>query len=71
MFEHWRSYPWVLPEFLYHNEQHLLTNLDAQVIAPAETRRAGEIGMRTLRHENEELRRMLAEMSRQVEKGKM
>lgn len=70
MFEHWRSYPWLLPEFLYQSEQHLLANLDAHVIAPSETRRAGEIGMRTLRQENEELRRRLAEMSRQDDKRK-
>ena len=54
MFEHWRRYKWVLPEFRYQSEQHLLANLDMHVIAPVETRRAAEIDMRALRQENEE-----------------
>ena len=62
MFEHWRSYAWVLPEFRYQSEQHLLASLETHVIAPVETRRAAEIDMRALRQENEDLRSKLAEL---------
>jgi predicted transcriptional regulator len=37
MFEHWRGFNSVLPEFLYENEQHLLNNLDAKLIGPVNT----------------------------------
>jgi len=36
MFEHWRKFESVLPEFPYRDEQHLLDNLDACVIKPVE-----------------------------------
>lgn len=39
MFEHWRRYPWVLPEFKYKNKAHLLQCLKQKVIQPAVTRR--------------------------------
>jgi len=38
MFEHFRSYPWVLPPYLYLNEASLLAALGECVIAPAEAR---------------------------------
>jgi hypothetical protein len=38
MFEHFRSYPWVLPPFLYQNAASLLAAIDEYVIGPAETR---------------------------------
>lgn len=37
MFEHWRGFNSVLPEFLYENEQHLLNNLDTKLIGPVNT----------------------------------
>ena len=39
MFEHWRRYPWVLPDFLYKDEEHLLASLTDKVIEPAEKKR--------------------------------
>jgi hypothetical protein len=39
MFEHWRQYPWVLPDFLYKDEAHLLASLSDKVIQPAEQKR--------------------------------
>ena len=36
MFEHFRSYPWVLPLFHYSDEEHLLASLEEHVIGPAE-----------------------------------
>jgi hypothetical protein len=35
MFAHWRRYPWVLPEFLYADADHLIANLEGAVIQPA------------------------------------
>jgi uncharacterized protein YjbI with pentapeptide repeats len=40
MFEHFQSYAWVLPDFLYQDNAHLSASLD-QVIIPAEQRLAG------------------------------
>ena len=37
MFEHWRKFPWVLPEFLYKDEDHLIDNLALKVIHPVNT----------------------------------
>jgi uncharacterized protein YjbI with pentapeptide repeats len=36
MFEDFRFYPWVLPIFIYHNEQMLLASIKEKVIKPAE-----------------------------------
>jgi len=38
MFEHFRSYPWVLEPVLYDDQQKLLAELSGKVIAPAEAR---------------------------------
>ena len=62
MFEHWRRYPWVLDEFLYKNERHLLDNLQSGVIGPAEARRDEEKEDRDLKAEVEELKRKIAEL---------
>jgi hypothetical protein len=36
MFEHYTSYPWVLPIYRYETQDQLITVLSEQVIAPAE-----------------------------------
>ena len=36
MFEHFRRYPWVLPPFLYENQDSLLASLAEKIITPAE-----------------------------------
>jgi hypothetical protein len=38
MFEHFRRYPWVLPEFLYDDQDHLLASLVTEIIKPAEAK---------------------------------
>ncbi len=38
MFEHFRRYPWVLPEILYDTPEELVRNLDVLVIGPAEAK---------------------------------
>jgi uncharacterized protein YjbI with pentapeptide repeats len=35
MFEHFRRYPWVLPIYLYDDQETLLRSLDTAIIAPA------------------------------------
>ena len=42
MFEHWKRYPWVLPDFLYEDETHLLESLSDKVIEPAERERQAQ-----------------------------
>ena len=36
MFEHFTRFPWVLPPFLYANQDELLGSLDSHVVGPAE-----------------------------------
>ena len=38
MFEHWRQFPWVLPEYRYERTEDLLMALPDHVIAPAESK---------------------------------
>jgi uncharacterized protein YjbI with pentapeptide repeats len=38
MFEHFRRYPWVLEPFLYEDQEKLLAELQAKVLAPAEAK---------------------------------
>jgi hypothetical protein len=45
MFEHWRRYSWVLPEYRYSRTEDLLLGLNDYVIVPAE-RRAAELQSR-------------------------
>lgn len=38
MFEHFKRYPWVLPTFIYNNENELLKVIKDKAIGPAETK---------------------------------
>ena len=38
MFEHFKHYPWVLPTFVYDDEQMLLMSIKEKVIEPAEAK---------------------------------
>jgi hypothetical protein len=38
MFDFFRRYPWILPGYPYATQEHLLANLDACVVAPAEAK---------------------------------
>ena len=65
MFEHWRRYPWVLPEFLYESSDHLITNLDEKVIEPAQTRlelMSPQASLRAAKLEIERLKKQLAKL---------
>jgi uncharacterized protein YjbI with pentapeptide repeats len=47
MFEHWRSFKTVLPEFLYRDKQDLLDNLEDKILQPIDSWREGhdEVGI--------------------------
>ena len=60
MFEHWRKFPWVLPEFLYKDEDHLIDNLALKVIHPVNTWKEKNDTTQTLKDEIAELKRKLA-----------
>lgn len=63
MFEHWRRYPWVLPEFPYRDKAELIDRLQQNVITPAIAHfdwMAPQASLRAARREIEVLRRKLA-----------
>jgi uncharacterized protein YjbI with pentapeptide repeats len=55
MFEHWRTFDTVLPEFLYLDKQDLLDNLEAKIIQPIDTWRKGQNEVSTLQNRIKEL----------------
>jgi len=55
MFEHWRSFNTVLPEFLYLDKQDLLDNLEAKIIQPIDTWRKGRNEVSILQNRIKEL----------------
>ena len=36
MFEHWKKYPWVRPVFLYKDKDHLITNIEKEILKTVE-----------------------------------
>ena len=46
MFEHFRSYSWVLPPFTYQSEAHLLSSLHDNIIIPAMTKSDEVVALR-------------------------
>ena len=64
MFEHWRRYPWVLPEFSYESLDHLMGNLEEKVIRPARTRLELMSPQASLRAAKLEIERLKAQLAR-------
>jgi hypothetical protein len=44
MFDHFRSYPWVLEPVFYESQEKLLAEIEEKVITPAEQRRRNALG---------------------------
>jgi hypothetical protein len=36
MFEHWKKFPWVRPIFLYQDKDHLITNIEKEILKTVE-----------------------------------
>lgn len=64
MFDHWRSFSSVLPEFLYQNEQDLINNLETKVILPIDTWHKGQNEVNALKKRVQELEARLAQNER-------
>ncbi len=62
MFDHWRGFKSVLSEFLYDDEQHLINNLDAKLIEPANAWRKAQDETSALRDENKLLQEKLKKL---------
>ena len=55
MFEHWRGYKTVLPEYLYRDQQDLLDNLEAKILQPIESWRKDQDEVSILQNRIKEL----------------
>jgi hypothetical protein len=64
MFEHWRDFNSVLPEFLYENGPHLIDNLEAKVILPVDAWHRGQNEVSALKTKIKELEARLAQNQR-------
>ena len=62
LFDHWRRFPWVLPEFLYENQTHLMDHLEEKVISPAIEWMSPEASLTNAMLEIEELKKQLAKL---------
>ena len=60
MFEHWRNFDTVLPEFLYLDKKDLLDNLEAKIIQPIDTWRKGQNEVSILQNRIKELEAKLS-----------
>ena len=74
MFEHWRKFPAVLPEYRYESREQLLDTLDACVLAPIkhweESTDKAAAKERQMREENEAQRAEIAKLKQQLAKDK-
>jgi uncharacterized protein YjbI with pentapeptide repeats len=61
IFEHWRRFNSVLPEFRYQNELHLIDNLQDKVIKPVQEWEKGEGEILSLQEKIKELEAKLAQ----------
>jgi hypothetical protein len=61
MFEHWRGFNSVLPEFLYQDQQDLVNNLEAKVISPVDAWRRGQSKVALLQKKIAELEAKLSQ----------
>ena len=55
MFEHWRGFKTVLPEYLYRNKQELLDNLEAKILQPIDSWRKDQNEVSILQNRIKEL----------------
>jgi uncharacterized protein YjbI with pentapeptide repeats len=73
MFEHWRKFPAVLPEYRYESQQQLLDTLDTRVLAPIthweESTDKAAAKERQMREENEAQRAEIARLKQQLAEG--
>jgi uncharacterized protein YjbI with pentapeptide repeats len=74
MFEHWRRFPAVLPEYRYESQQQLLDTLDIGVLAPIkhweESTDKAAAKERQMREENDTQRAEIARLKQQLEEGR-
>ena len=72
MFEHWRKFPAVLPEYRYESPQQLLDTLESRVLAPIkhweEATDKAAVKERQMREEIEAQRAEIAKLNRQLAK---
>lgn len=60
MFEHWRSFDTVLPEFLYRDARDLIDNLETRVILPVDAWRNNQDKVALLENQIQELQEKIA-----------
>ena len=73
MFEHWRKFPAVLPEYRYESQQQLLDTLDTRVLASIkhweEATDKAAAKERQMREEMEAQRAEIAKLNQQIAEG--
>ena len=66
MFEHWTGYSTMLPVFEYQDQEHLVENIEQQLLAPVEEWEAGHDKTKALEKANREKDKVLLEKDRQL-----